>query len=894
MQIETGNLDTIPRLHWAAFRQAYPGDEHLHLACHAAFPIALTTDLLYKIWLNFRKTTTAEDPLELLSTVSDLLHSDLCREVGRDMYEMQADIRELLISTLQTSEAFGEARVFELARFLRDYLQYNPEKIPTLAFKEAQNWLVASYLEPEKAAKLILDLLQQEEENPDAGIKIDYFLSWAKERNKLNQVSDSTGDALLTAEQMVLGIRQYKAGDLEGALERLRPLKGLLTDEREKVGKGFKTKIPTEVWSALMPRDTGNKVMSLALQLIEQEKKERTGFLDLGNCGLSEVPEELFELVWLEQLNFSQAYTKWDNEVGRYQRRYSTNAGRSNSFNVIPLAISKLSNLQLLNISGEIESQWALNDLSPLSSLKNLRSLAFSYTQVSDLTPLNNLSNLEGLAASSTKVQDLYPLQKLSKLKRLYIDNTEVFSISSIATLAKLEELNIAFTNIEDISSLSSIMSIKELNIAKSKVFDLSPLRYATNLRELNCSFCEISDMSSISNLSELRGLSIRNTNISNINNIYRLQKIRYLDISNTWIKDISGLKKLIELEILVLDGLKEKGISFPFEVLSLPKLGFLSANNSDFLEIPKELKKEGNMLSSLKKFYLDKQNSDQSANDFENSPLSLTDFQDIIDDIKNQRAILILGPDYFRVDGESTNKKIRQKMFENASSDIAYFYEKNNLYIFSSIQGKLRASRQMRRFYDEIMPDETIMQYIVQTPFHVVLSLSPDSFVSEAFQRYGVEHRFHYFQHRFPYDKNEEIEKPSKISPLIYNLFGSIHENDSLVLDFDDLYKMVQSILGTSSLPNKLLRAFREAGTYIFLGFQFDKWYAQLLLKLLSDGGRGEKLIAINSDISDHDLKHRLLLQFNIVFVENEFDVLGKIFQSCSNAKILRDIDTV
>ena len=38
---------------------------------------------------------------------------------------------------------------------------------------------------------------------------------------------------------------------------------------------------------------------NLALALIEKEKQEKTGFLDLGNCGLTEVPEELRELVWL-------------------------------------------------------------------------------------------------------------------------------------------------------------------------------------------------------------------------------------------------------------------------------------------------------------------------------------------------------------------------------------------------------------------------------------------------------------------------------------------------------------------------------------------------------------------------------------------------------------------
>jgi internalin A len=40
--------------------------------------------------------------------------------------------------------------------------------------------------------------------------------------------------------------------------------------------------------------------MELALQCIEEAQKTRATRLDLGNCGLTELPDALFELVWLE------------------------------------------------------------------------------------------------------------------------------------------------------------------------------------------------------------------------------------------------------------------------------------------------------------------------------------------------------------------------------------------------------------------------------------------------------------------------------------------------------------------------------------------------------------------------------------------------------------------
>jgi len=44
-----------------------------------------------------------------------------------------------------------------------------------------------------------------------------------------------------------------------------------------------------------------------AQQLIEKEKRERSGYLDLGNCGLSELPD-LSELDWLEALIVSNEW----------------------------------------------------------------------------------------------------------------------------------------------------------------------------------------------------------------------------------------------------------------------------------------------------------------------------------------------------------------------------------------------------------------------------------------------------------------------------------------------------------------------------------------------------------------------------------------------------------
>ena len=51
----------------------------------------------------------------------------------------------------------------------------------------------------------------------------------------------------------------------------------------------------------------------LALKLIAEAREKNLTMLDIGNCGLRELPEELFELTKLEELIVSNQY--WGYEV---------------------------------------------------------------------------------------------------------------------------------------------------------------------------------------------------------------------------------------------------------------------------------------------------------------------------------------------------------------------------------------------------------------------------------------------------------------------------------------------------------------------------------------------------------------------------------------------------
>jgi internalin A len=140
------------------------------------------------------------------------------------------------------------------------------------------------------------------------------------------------------------------------------------------------------------PPDTA--MSELALKLIAENKKTRSPFLDLGNCGLTEVPEEIGELVWLEELSFASEWLGFYgeectrvNSLNSFEKNNIKQLLSSSRLMTLPIfgkpskvnPFSNLTNLRILVLRGEYENRMGFCDLTPLSVLFNLQQIDISY-----------------------------------------------------------------------------------------------------------------------------------------------------------------------------------------------------------------------------------------------------------------------------------------------------------------------------------------------------------------------------------------------------------------------------------------------------------------------------------------------------------------------------------
>ena len=136
----------------AKFEQRY-GTPNLYLAYHAAFPLALTPDLLYRLWHTFQSKALRIPWI----AVANLLLSNLCREVESELYEMDLSVRQELLRRLRDDPQFGDRRIQQLSKFLIEYteqqLRLNSNDPDIQEFAKAQRWTALAYKDPDYAAR---------------------------------------------------------------------------------------------------------------------------------------------------------------------------------------------------------------------------------------------------------------------------------------------------------------------------------------------------------------------------------------------------------------------------------------------------------------------------------------------------------------------------------------------------------------------------------------------------------------------------------------------------------------------------------------------------------------------------------------------------------------------
>ena len=172
---------------------------------------------------------------------------------------------------------------------------------------------------------------------------------------------------------------------------------------------------------------------------------------------------------------------------------------------------------------------------------------------ITDLTDLTMMKNLETLALCNQEIEDISALENLP-LKELYLNKNKITDFSVLTSLTNLDLLGILDNPAEDLSVLKECSSITQLNIESMKLTDIDFLgQMNLNILYMNNAKIEDRNMKPLLEVKKLQELCIGDVPEEMAEVLPQMSNLKGLIMwgGNTVLKNLEPLKGMESLESL-------------------------------------------------------------------------------------------------------------------------------------------------------------------------------------------------------------------------------------------------------------------------------------------------------------------------------------------------------
>lgn len=144
---------------WERFEayEAQYGEGHALLACHAAFPMIVSSELVNLIHINF-----LDDAGIPWMAEPDFLLSTLCKRLGNGLYQVDPVMRQVLQIELPGFVKDAQARLDRLANFLLVYSDHTRGRSQRPEVLRAHRWIAYAYRQPQRVLDEMVALLTRD------------------------------------------------------------------------------------------------------------------------------------------------------------------------------------------------------------------------------------------------------------------------------------------------------------------------------------------------------------------------------------------------------------------------------------------------------------------------------------------------------------------------------------------------------------------------------------------------------------------------------------------------------------------------------------------------------------------------------------------------------------
>ncbi len=232
-------------------------------------------------------------------------------------------------------------------------------------------------------------------------------------------------------------------------------------------------------------------------------------------------------------------------------------------------------------------------------------------------------------------------------------------------------------------------------------------------------------------------------------------------------------------------------------------------------------------------------------------------DWDLLITSIHEGKCILLLGPDIISEEYQGKIMSFNEILTSQLSDSIEYKDINNNLFIIGeNFRWEINRNKlvnKIKKFYEG--KKTFIIEFyknLANLPFKLIISTTFDNYIYDSLKSSNKNPSFKYYYYKGPIDTFTESDlKISIDKPLVYNLFGSLENEDSLIISETYLLDFISTI--RQQIPSYIDSQLKsEKNIFLFIGFGLKNWYLKILLYLLLSKGK-EKDDSHPKSIADH-----------------------------------------
>ena len=296
------------------------------------------------------------------------------------------------------------------------------------------------------------------------------------------------------------------------------------------------------------------------------------------------------------------------------------------------------------------------------------------------------------------------------------------------------------------------------------------------------------------------------------------------------------------------------------------------------------------------------------------NPTLETIHWNNLVAAIRNDECILVLGPNIATIERDGTTISLYQLLavylaqeLQQLRPDFQLLDKENLAYVAKQLEDTFihqcnfhegRARAKLGELIKDFYTDYDISQFpvfekLAQLPFRFIVNTCPDNFLLEALHD---ENKFDassvFYHHKKPTHNNAIDTTQNKITsdaPLIFNLFGTVENPDSMIITESDQLIFLDTILQkeyTAGIPNKIAIEFTSSKekdfekNFIFLGFDFNQWHLRLILHLIHRYQKQKETYALQDPKDLSELTNFFYKRnFEVEFVDFPPEAFAKTF---------------